>query len=44
MDAVRSILNIPDSLEVFALFPFGYPAESRPQADRTDPARIHYIR
>ena len=43
MDAVRSILNIPDSLEVFALFPFGYPAESRPQADRTDPARIHYI-
>ena len=44
MDAVRAILNIPDSLEVFALFPFGYPAESRPQADRTDPARIHYIR
>lgn len=44
MDAVRSILNIPDSLEVFALFPFGYPAESRPQADRTDPALIHYIR
>ena len=43
MDAVRAILNIPDSLEVFALFPFGYPAESRPQADRTDPARIHYI-
>lgn len=43
MDAVRQILNIPDDLEVFALFPFGYPAESRPQQDRTDLSRIHYI-
>lgn len=44
MEAVRQILDIPSSLEVFALFPFGYPAESHPQADRTDPSRIHYIR
>jgi hypothetical protein len=46
MDAVRKILNIPDSLEVFALFPFGYPAESRPQQDRTDPFAVFtmYVR
>jgi nitroreductase len=44
MDAVRKVLNIPDSLEVFALFPFGYPAEKRPQQDRTDIRRIHYVR
>lgn len=44
MDAVRKVLNIPDDLEVFALFPFGYPAESRLQQGRTDLSRIHYVR
>lgn len=44
MDAVRKILNIPNNLEVFALFPFGYPAESRLQENRTDAKRIHYVR
>ncbi len=44
MDAVREVLNIPENLEVFALFPFGYPAETRPQENRTDPKRIHYVR
>lgn len=44
MDAVREALHIPADLEVFALFPFGYPAESRPQENRIDQNRIHYVR
>ena len=43
MEAVRKVLNIPEGLEPFALFPIGYPAESRSQKDRFDAARIHQI-
>ena len=44
MQAVREILDIPENLEPFALFPLGYPAESRPQKDRYDESRIHYVK
>ena len=30
-------------LHAFALVPFVYPAESRPQQDRFDKERVHYI-
>lgn len=43
MKAVEAVLNIPDHLSAFALFPYGYPAEERPQQDRFDPSRIHYV-
>ena len=43
MKAVEKILDIPDTLRTFAIFPFGYPAEARGQQDRFDPDRIHYI-
>ena len=43
MKAVEEILGIPAGLRAFALFPVGYPAESRPQQDRFDAARIHYL-
>ncbi len=43
MRAVEQILDIPDTLRAFAIFPYGYPAESRPQQDRFDPSRIHYM-
>ena len=43
MKAVEKILDIPDTLRAFAIFPFGYPAETRGQQDRFDPDRIHYI-
>ena len=43
MQAVEQILDIPDTLRAFAIFPYGYPAESRPQQDRFDPSRIHYM-
>ena len=43
MKAVERILEMPENHRAFAIFPFGYPAEERPQQDRFDPARIHYV-
>jgi nitroreductase len=43
MDAVKKILGLPENFEPFSLFPLGYPAESRPQQDRFDEKRIHYV-
>ena len=42
MKAVEEILNIPDTMRAFAIFPYGYPAEERTQQDRFDESRIHY--
>ncbi len=44
MTAIEQVLAIPDGLRAFALFPLGYPAEERPQQDRYDETRIHYIK
>lgn len=43
MDAVKQMLQLPDDVEVFSLFALGYPAEARPQQDRFDENRIHFI-
>lgn len=43
MKAVEDVLNIPDHLRAFAIFPYGYPAESREQQNRYDENRIHYV-
>lgn len=43
MQAVEEILDMPDALRAFAIFPFGYPAESRKQKDRFDPNRIFWV-
>ncbi len=43
MKEVEEILDIPDSLRAFAIFPYGYPAEEREQQDRFDESRIHYV-
>jgi nitroreductase len=43
MDAVKTILSVPDTLEVFAIIPCGYPAEVKKQQDRFDEERIHYV-
>jgi nitroreductase len=37
------ILGIGETLHAFALVPVGYPAEDRPQEDRFDETRIHYL-
>lgn len=44
MKAVEEILQIPDHLRAFAIFPYGYPAEAKEQQDRYDKSRIHYIK
>lgn len=44
MDKVREILDIPEDLEAFSLFPLGYPDEERKQQDRFDESRIHYVK
>ena len=36
-------LGIGEKLHAFALVPFGYPAEDRPQQNRYDESRIHTI-
>ena len=43
MKAVEEIVEIPDTMRAFAIFPYGYPAEERPQQDRFDESRIHYV-
>ena len=43
MKAVEDIVGIPAGLHAFAIFPLGYPAESKQQQDRFDPSRIHYV-
>ncbi len=43
MRAVEEILDLPDHLRAFAIFPYGYPAEKRKQQDRFDRSRIHYV-
>ena len=41
MEKVEEILGIPDTQRAFAIFPLGYPAETKEQEDRFDPSRIH---
>ena len=43
MEAVEKILDLPDDVRAFAIFPYGYPAEERKQQDRFDESRIHYV-
>ena len=43
MQEVETILGMPDTLRAFAIFPYGYPAESREQENRFEPDRIHYV-
>ena len=42
MRAVEEVLGLPEGQRAFAVFPLGYPAESRQQQDRYDESRIHY--
>ena len=44
MSQVEEIVGIPEGQRAFAIFSYGYPAESRAQQDRFDESRIHYLR
>lgn len=43
MQAVEKILNIPDNLRAFAIFPLGYPDETKEQQNRFEESRIHFV-
>ena len=43
MRAVEEVLDLPDTVRAFAIFPYGYPAEERKQQDRYDESRVHYV-
>ncbi|MGI6736868.1 MAG: nitroreductase family protein [Anaerovoracaceae bacterium] len=44
MRKAREILSLPSNLEVFSLFPLGYPVKMRPQEDRFHEDRIHWVK
>ncbi|MBQ9615444.1 MAG: hypothetical protein IJR38_03805 [Selenomonadaceae bacterium] len=43
MEKAADAIHLPDSLSVFTIVPFGYPAKKNPQQDRHDESRVHYI-
>lgn len=43
MKKAAEAIRLPDSLSVFTIVPFGYPAKKNPQQDRYDESRVHYI-
>ena len=43
MEAVHTVLNIPENLDVFAIIPCGYPEAVHTQQNRFDRQRIHYV-
>lgn len=44
MKAVEEIVGIPEGQRAFAVFPFGYPAESKEQENRFNAQRVHYLK
>lgn len=44
MKAVEEILNIPENLRAFTIFPFGYPKNKKPQKNRYDENKIHFVK
>ena len=43
VEAVNKVLDLPESLDAFAIIPVGHPLEEREQEDRFDEKRVHYV-
>lgn len=43
MHNVAKVIGLPENLSAFALISCGYPGESRPQQDRYEENRVHYL-
>lgn len=43
MEAVRTVLNVPENLNTFAIIPCGYPEAVHARQNRFDKQRIHYV-
>ena len=44
MQKVAEVLNLPENLAAFTIFPFGYPENKKPPKDRYDEKRVHYVK
>lgn len=44
MNTLAKILNLPENLSAFTIFPFGYPAKKSPQQSRYDEKKVHYVK
>ena len=44
MQDLAKILNLPENIAPFTIFPFGYPAKKNPQKSRYDEKKVHYIK
>jgi len=40
-DSLREVLGIPDNVTPFNIIPIGYPAETKPEEDKSIPSRVH---
>lgn len=43
MDAIHTLLDMPENLVAFAIIACGYPKNVRPQENRFDPERVHFV-
>ena len=41
VNSMRELLNIPQTVVPLGIMSLGYPAETKPPADRFNPSRIH---
>lgn len=44
MNKIAEILNLPENLAAFTIFPFGYPKNKKPQKDRYDEKKVHFVK
>lgn len=44
MKAVEEVLHMPSGLRAFAVIPCGYPVSIKPQQNRYESSRVHYIK
>lgn len=44
MIPLAKILNLPENLAAFTIFPFGYPKKKNPQKSRYDEKKVHFIK
>ena len=43
-EAIEKVLEFPEDLHAFTIFPIGYPVQKNAQQDRFNPEKIHYVR
>ncbi len=44
MTAVGKVLNLPEDVHAFTIFPIGYPVKVEKQQERYNESKVHYVR